>query len=334
MKNTLQRPTSLTVSQLASPSPGNAIKPDQMKTPSPSKIHNSSTIIQIPPSPSQNKVLTTSPTVLDTSQSSANVPTANSVSFLEMASSFFRWGNKSSSSATVPPSQSEASVPKVEASPKSATGDTEGNNPEMQTKSNRTSLDRVAQPPVINVITNPNENIKVNVVPGVSNVPPVTGKQRTSRKTMRAPQPPIAGTPKVDTKLTSQLPSQHESPSDGADVQEKTEEKLLKLLSDFNSGKIKAFSEEERHDGLNMMSHMEDIRDQQEGLGKLHFELSGAGIGVVLDGRKQPAPLSKERLSIANDNMNRLMTHLEKLSFAIESLSPATMPTLSDSNEN
>ena len=97
---------------------------------------------------------------------------------------------------------------------------------------------------------------------------------------------------------------------------------------------IKAFSEEERHDGLNMMSHMEDIRDQQEGLGKLHFELSGAGIGVVLDGRKQPAPLSKERLSIANDNMNRLMTHLEKLSFAIESLSPATMPTLSDSNEN
>ena len=238
MKNTLQRPTSLTVSQLASPSPGIVIKPDQMKTPSPSKNINSSTIIQIPPSPSQNKVSATSPTVLDTSQSSANVPATNSVSFLEMASSFFRWGNKSSSSTTVPPSQSEASVPKVEASPKSATGDTDGNNPEMQTKSNRTSLDRVAQPPVINVITNPNENIKINVVPGVSNVPPVTGKQRTSRKTMRAPQPPIAGTPKVDTKLTSQLPSQHESPSDGADVQEKTEEKLLKLLADFNSGKV------------------------------------------------------------------------------------------------
>ena len=76
------------------------------------------------------------------------------------------------------------------------------------------------------------------------------------------------------------------------------------------------------------MSQMEDIRDQQEGPGKLHFELSGAGIGGVVDGRKQPAPLSKERLSTANDNMNRLMTHLEKLSLAIENLSPATNPTV------
>ena len=84
-----------------------------------------------------------------------------------------------------------------------------------------------------------------------------------------------------------------------------------------------------------MMSHMEDIRDQQQALGKLHFELSGTGIGVVPDGRKQPAPLSKERLSIANDNMNRLMTHLEKLSLAIESLSPATNPTQApSSNDN
>ena len=82
------------------------------------------------------------------------------------------------------------------------------------------------------------------------------------------------------------------------------------------------------------MSHMEDIRDQQEALGKLHFELSGAGIGVVPDGRKQPAPLCQERLSIANDNMNRLMTHLEKLSFAIESLSPATMPAMGCSNSD
>ena len=77
-----------------------------------------------------------------------------------------------------------------------------------------------------------------------------------------------------------------------------------------------------------MMSQMEDIRDQQEALGKLHFELSGAGIGGVVDNRKQPAPLSKERLSTANDNMNRLMTHLEKLSLAVENLSPATNPTL------
>ena len=77
-----------------------------------------------------------------------------------------------------------------------------------------------------------------------------------------------------------------------------------------------------------MMFQMEDIRDQQEALGKLHFELSGAGIGGVVDGRKQAAPLSKERLHAANDNMNRLMTNLEKLSLAIENLSPATNPAL------
>ena len=236
MKNTLQRPTSLTVSHLSSPSPTGVIRPEHMKTPSPSKNQNSSTIIQIPPSPSQNKILATSPTLLETSQTSANVPATNSQSFLEMASSFFRWGNKSSNSTIVAQSQSEASAPKVEASPKS-TADCEGNTMD-QSKSNRTSLDRVTQPPVINVITNPNENIKINIIPGQSNIPAASGKQRTSRKTMRAPQPPVAGTPKVDSKLPSQIPSQLTSPADTAEVQEKTEEKLLKLLSDFNSGKV------------------------------------------------------------------------------------------------
>ena len=73
------------------------------------------------------------------------------------------------------------------------------------------------------------------------------------------------------------------------------------------------------------MSQMEDIRDQQEGLAKLHFELSGAGVGGVFeDGRKQSAPLSEERLRTANENMDRLMTHLEKLSVAIENLNPSS----------
>ena len=93
MKNTLQRPTSLTVSHFASPSIAATIKSDQIKTPSPSKNNSSSTIIQVPPSPSQNKITATSPTLLETSQNSGNAPAANSVSFLEMASSFFRWGD-------------------------------------------------------------------------------------------------------------------------------------------------------------------------------------------------------------------------------------------------
>ena len=236
-KNAFKRPTSLTVNQSTSPSPaGVAIKTDYIKTPSPSKNQSSSTIIPIPPSPSQLKISSTSPTSLETSNTSANAAPTNSVSFLEMASSFFRWGSKSNNSATAPPLQSEAAA-KQEASPKSTTGDIEGNNIE-HAKSNKTSLDRVSQPPVINVITNPNENLKLNILPGQCNASAASGKQRTSRKTMRAPQPPITGTPKVDSKLPSQMPSQSTSPSDAAYVQENTEAKLLKLLSDFNSGKV------------------------------------------------------------------------------------------------
>ena len=237
-KNTLKRPTSLTVNQQTSPSPsGVVIKTEYIKTPSPSKNQSSSTVITIPPSPSQLKISSTSPTSLETSTTSANVAAPNSVSFLEMASSFFRWGSKSNSSTIAPPSQSETTT-KLEASPKSTTGDNEGNNLEQHAKPIKTSIDRVPQPPIINVITNPNENIKLNIIPGQSNASAASGKQRTSRKTMRAPQPPIAGTPRVESKLSSQMTSHPTSPSDAAYVQEKTEEKLLKLLSDFNSGKV------------------------------------------------------------------------------------------------
>ena len=83
-----------------------------------------------------------------------------------------------------------------------------------------------------------------------------------------------------------------------------------------------------------MMPQMEDIRDQQEALAKLHFELSASGIGGVDDGKRQPAPLSKERLTTANDNMNRLMTHLEKLSFAIENLNSSSNPIVAPSVED
>ena len=79
-----------------------------------------------------------------------------------------------------------------------------------------------------------------------------------------------------------------------------------------------------------MMPQMEDIRDQQEALAKLHFELSASG---NYDGKRQPAPLSKERLTTANDNMNRLMTRLEKLSFAIENLNSSSNPIVTPTVE-
>ena len=59
---------------------------------------------------------------------------------------------------------------------------------------------------------------------------------------------------------------------------------LLKLLDDFNSGKLRAFGQ-----GCSM-EQMSAIRDQQESLAKLHFELGA---------RQDPsAPLSEEGMHV------------------------------------
>lgn len=60
------------------------------------------------------------------------------------------------------------------------------------------------------------------------------------------------------------------------------------------------------------MEEMTGIREQQERLARLHFEL----------GAKQDLyqPLSEEGLSQGKENMHQLMTSLEKLSESIEKL--------------
>ena len=80
--------------------------------------------------------------------------------------------------------------------------------------------------------------------------------------------------------FTVQRPCQtHSFHTDAAEVQE-METVLLKLLDDFNSGKLRAFGQ-----GCSM-EQMSAIRDQQESLAKLHFELGA---------RQDPsAPLSEE----------------------------------------
>ena len=63
---------------------------------------------------------------------------------------------------------------------------------------------------------------------------------------------------------------------------------------------------------------MSAIRDQQESLAKLHFDI---GARQHFD---SSAPLSEEGLRAANDNLDRLMGRLEKLSDAIGQLHPAS----------
>lgn len=139
-----------------------------------------------------------------------------------------------------------------------------------------------------------------------------------SRKT-RAPQPPTDSTPAVSSKskksVTSpsraavQRPCQtHSFHTDAAEVQQ-METVLLELLDDFNSGKLRAFGQ-----GCSM-EQMSSIRDQQESLAKLHFEIGA---------RQDHAPLSEEGLRAANENMEKLMGRLEKLSTSIGQLNPAS----------
>jgi len=116
---------------------------------------------------------------------------------------------------------------------------------------------------------------------------------------------------KKDSAQSVQRPAQaHSFHTEAAEIQ-RMEKELLTLLSDFNSGKLRAFGH-----GCSM-EEMESIRDQQERLAKLHFDLGGK--------QDFSAPLTEEGIRTANDNMDRLMSHLEKLSVSIGRLDPAKM---------
>ena len=126
-----------------------------------------------------------------------------------------------------------------------------------------------------------------NVASAASAATSKPGRAVRSRKMSRAPQPPNSETPAINKSrpVTSpnsvvQRPCQtHSFHTDAAEVQQ-METVLLKLLDDFNSGKLRAFGQ-----GCSM-EQMSAIRDQQESLAKLHFDLGA---------RQDPsAPLSEE----------------------------------------
>ncbi|CAG0891831.1 unnamed protein product [Darwinula stevensoni] len=97
----------------------------------------------------------------------------------------------------------------------------------------------------------------------------------------------------------------HHFLSEVSDVQ-RMEEDLCHLLENFHSGKLQAF-------GGDDLQKMEGIRELQEQLGRLHFDLGGSQ-GDLLP------PLSEEGLKRAQWNMNTLMSKLTQLSMSIEEL--------------
>ncbi|KAJ3654651.1 hypothetical protein Zmor_013825 [Zophobas morio] len=82
------------------------------------------------------------------------------------------------------------------------------------------------------------------------------------------------------------------------------EKALLGLLADFHSGKLRAFGS-----GCTM-EQMTNIRQQQEKLAKLHFDLGAATVPSLDD----------ENLLRSQNTMSQLIQRLEQLSVSIEAL--------------
>ncbi|ROT68518.1 Coiled-coil domain-containing protein 28B [Penaeus vannamei] len=101
-------------------------------------------------------------------------------------------------------------------------------------------------------------------------------------------------------------PTQHHNfLADVADVRQ-IEQGLLQLMEDFQAGNLRAFGKDSR------LRQMEAIREQQERLARLHFE-----VGAEQD---LYPPLSEEGLRTSHDNMRTLMEKLAQLSESIERL--------------
>ncbi|XP_017282354.1 coiled-coil domain-containing protein 28A [Kryptolebias marmoratus] len=99
---------------------------------------------------------------------------------------------------------------------------------------------------------------------------------------------------------------QHSFLTDVSDVQE-MENGLLSLLNDFHSGKLQAFGNECSID------QMEHVREMQEKLARLHFDLYGEVDEMPKDQRK----------TASDTNMDKLLLNLEELSSSIQKLNLA-----------
>ncbi|XP_050521799.1 uncharacterized protein LOC126894661 isoform X2 [Daktulosphaira vitifoliae] len=116
---------------------------------------------------------------------------------------------------------------------------------------------------------------------------------RSSLHDYKPPRPPPPNFNKLQNK------------KDVTDVRQ-MEQALQQLLEDFHSGKLRAFGKD------CSMEQMTAIREQQEHLAWLHFEL-----GVRQDGS---SPLSEQGIINGSENMHSLMASLEQLSLSIEKL--------------
>ncbi|XP_042297002.1 coiled-coil domain-containing protein 28B isoform X1 [Sceloporus undulatus] len=133
--------------------------------------------------------------------------------------------------------------------------------------------------------------------------------KRTNKEKPRAPQPGGNAGAAVGTPL------QHSFLTDVSDVYE-MEGGLLNLLNDFHSGKLQAFGKE------CSFEQMEHVREMQEKLARLHFSLDVYVEELAEDQKK----------TVADRNLDQLLTNLEELSNSIQKLHLAENPDLEDAS--
>ncbi|XP_022195187.1 coiled-coil domain-containing protein 28B isoform X3 [Nilaparvata lugens] len=167
--------------------------------------------------------------------------------------------------------------------------------PASHASSSSRSLSRIATVPSINSNTG-GSGTRLSYVNEKMNTRP----QKSSQGSLSRPHMKRVNTAPLDRSI-----HHHCFLSDVTDVR-RMETALLHLLEDFHSGKLRAFGKD------CSMEQMTGIREQQESLAKLHFELGAQ--------QELFAPLSAEGLSQGADNMTRLMASLERLSESIEKL--------------
>jgi hypothetical protein len=97
------------------------------------------------------------------------------------------------------------------------------------------------------------------------------------------------------------------------------EQGLLQLVDDFHGGKLQTFGQDIT------FAKMESVREQQERLARLHFDLNAQQEIYGHD--------SEEGRSIAKENMAKLMDNLQQLSNSIEQLQSKSSKNLGNGLE-
>ncbi|XP_029646326.1 coiled-coil domain-containing protein 28A isoform X1 [Octopus sinensis] len=133
------------------------------------------------------------------------------------------------------------------------------------------------------------------------------------KKDMLTDMEPIEGKRQTTkAKISVNRPcKEHSFLTDVADVR-MMEQGLLQLLDDFHSGKLQAFGVD------SSCEKMDQIREQQERLARLHFDLD-----LQQDLHRLDTDMARKT---ANDNLGKLIDQLQCLSTSIQTLQQKDVP--------